>query len=343
MQKNKIKDIFILSCYPNVYEKERLLNETVDKLKQLNKTVLIASHFPVPQYIVKKCDYYIYDAYNMLDIYNHTLDKHGQDYWIKSDCFLAETIIVNHTSALSRIFGIAMQFIKSLNYDYFIILETDSEFDINDLKKFDLYKDRMVNENKDFLFFKPKFTEYAYQGERIYESYCFGGFLKKFLEKFEFPITLDEWNSLLTENKFFWLTEYVLMKKFISFEDKSLILGSIRSQFINSKIDLFTVSESTGIFYNSNDKNRPILFLHNQDYQGRVSKYDIKINMHTRMSIDLDPGGWYYKDLDLNKENTLSVSIKSYRDNKLYSEYKDFITKENLDQKVLFKKFTFLK
>ena len=343
MEKNQIKEIFILSCYPNVPEKERLLNETVDKLKLLNKTVLIASHFPVPQYIVKKCDYYIYDSYNMLDNFNHTLDNHGSDYWLRTEHFLIETTITHHPSALSRIFGIAMNFIKSIGFNYFIIMETDSEYDINDLKKFDIYQNKLILENKDLFFFKPKFIEYNYHNESIYETYCFGGFLEKFLNKFEFPTNLNDWNSLIKESSFYSCFEHLLYKKFYKDEEHYLILSHMKNQFVNSKIDLFTSGESSGIYYNMSNPSRPILFLHNHDHLARSSIYEVKINMEPSRTIELSCGNWYFFDIDLNHEKTLSVVIQTYRDKKLYSEYVDYISPENLEQKKLFKRFTFLK
>lgn len=341
MQQNHINEIFVLSCYPNVPDKERLLNETVDKLKSLNKTVLIASHFPIPQYIVKKCDYYIYDSYNMLDYSNLTLDNHGSDYWMQSDHFLVQTTITHHASALSRIFGITMEFIKSIGYNYFIIMETDSEYDVNDLKKFDIYQNKLIEENKELFFFKPKRTEYSYKDEPVYETYCFGGFIDKFLSYFKFPINLNDWNKLILENPSYSCFEYLLYKKFNHNEDKYIIMGTLKSQFVNSKINLFTVGESSGIYYNASNPSKPVLFLHNHDHLGRNSVYEVKLNIDALRTIELAVDGWYYEEIDLNFHRTISVIIKTYRDNKLYSEYIDYITPENIEQKKQFKRFTY--
>ena len=343
MQQSPINEIFILSCYPNVPDKERLLNETVDKLKSLNKTVLITSHFPIPQYIVKKCNYYIYDSYNMLDYSNHTLDKHGSDYWMQTDHFSIQTTLIHHASAVSRIFGITMEFVKSIGYNYFIIMETDSEYDINDLKKFDDYKNKLISDNKDLFFFKTKFTEFSCKNERVYETYCFGGFIDKFLSTFRFPINLNDWDKLILENPSYYCFEYLLVKKFNHNEDNYLIMGTLKSQFVNSKIDLFTVGESSGIYYNVSDPSRPVLFLHNHDHLSRNSVYEVRLNLEALRTIELNPGGWYYEDINFNYQRTISVSIKTYRDNKLYSEYVDYITPENIEQKKQFKRFTYTK
>jgi hypothetical protein len=65
--------------------------------------------------------------------------------------------------------------------------------------------------------------------------------------------------------------------------------------------------------------------------------------MEALKTMELSHGSWYYSDLDLNYQRTISVVIKTYRDNKLYSEYVDYITDKNIEQKKLFKRFTFIK
>ena len=52
-----MKDIVIVSCYPNTEYKEYLLDECVKQLKLLNKDVLIATHYPIPDYIIKKVNF----------------------------------------------------------------------------------------------------------------------------------------------------------------------------------------------------------------------------------------------------------------------------------------------
>ena len=133
------------------------------------------------------------------------------------------------------------------------------------------------------------------------------------------------------------------MKKFNHNEDDYLIMGTLKSQFVNSKIDLFTVGESSGIYYNVSNPSRPVLFLNNHDHLGRNSVYEVKLNMDVLRTIELNHAGWFYEEIDLNFQRTISVVIKTYRDNKLYSEYVDYITPENIEQKKQFKRFTYTK
>lgn len=339
MKQSSHKEIFIVSCFPNTKLKEKYLNDTISKLKKINKTVLIASHYPVPQYIVEKADYYIYDAYNMVDTENHTLDTDGPDFWVETDQFKMESIITYHASALSRMFGIALEFAENRGYEYFVVMESDSIYDLDDLKRFDEFKKKMVETNKDFLFFSPKFSEFAWQNERVYETYCYGGFLKPFLQQFRWPTAMDGWNALIKENKFNNCMEYLLKQKFKGVEDRALVKGTLKSEMLNSQIDLQTVGECSGIFYNENNPDQPILFLYNHDPLHRPTLYEININM-SKFTITLNCNCWWYQVLDFNHGNN-TVLINTIREGEVYSEYLKTISKESLPELRKFKRIRF--
>ena len=334
------KEIYIISAYPNTKLKEKYLNDTITKLKTLNKKILLASHYPISSYIIEKVDYYIYDSYNMVDNINHTLESDGPDFWVDNDMFHMESIITNHASALSRMFGIAMDFAKDRGYTYFMIMESDSDYNIDDLKLLDKFKSEMVAQNKEYLFFSPKFSEFAWQGERVYETYCFGGVLDSFLQNFKWPTTFEDWNKLIQENKYHNCMEYLLKQKFKNVSEKSLIKGTLKSELLNSKIDLQTVGECSGVFYNENNAEQPILFLYNHDSLKRTTTYEIHINM-LKFTTSLDCNCWMYRVLDFSEGDKITVKINTIRDGELYSEYCTSISKEDLNELKNFKKIKF--
>lgn len=88
---NKILDIFkidasskddeliVVGTYPNLDERLRLTKECINRLKKLNRKILLVSHYPVDFETQKLVDYYIYDSHNPLThhsyyikFYNHT-------------------------------------------------------------------------------------------------------------------------------------------------------------------------------------------------------------------------------------------------------------------------------
>ena len=104
-----MKDIVIVSCYPNTEYKEYLLDECVKQLKLLNKDVLIATHYPIPDYIIKKVNYYIYDSDN-IDFDYKTIDNSENSFYEVNDTFILEYVDKCHSPSLSRIFNLAFNY-----------------------------------------------------------------------------------------------------------------------------------------------------------------------------------------------------------------------------------------
>jgi len=336
--KKEVKEIFIVSAYPDVEEKEELLNKTVTRLKSLGKTVLLASHYAVPNYIVEKVDYYIYDSYNMINT-EHVLEKDGADYWMDNSNFKLQSIVTAHTSALSRMFGLAINFVKSLGYDYFVILESDSDYDLGDLKKFDDIKNDVIENDKKLFFFKPKKTEFCWFDSFVYETYCFGGFVSEFDKRFKFPTTINEWNNLYNEDRKINCMEYLIYKNFSTDEKDYHILGTLRSYFLNSKIDLFSFGDPIGIYYNEKDEMKPVIFLLNQ---GNYKKtYYISCSSYIGLrKMEINPGCWWLDCIDISTYD-LDVYIWVEENGKTTKRFKQNINKESVKKLKSYKVITF--
>lgn len=323
------KEIFILSAYPDVEGKEKLLNDTVTKLKSLGKTVMIASHYPIPAYIVEKVDYYLYDSFNMMNV-NHTLEADGPDYWMETDSFRMETIVTAHSSALSRMFGLALDFVKVAGYDYFVAMESDSDYDIEDLKKFEILKKETVDNGKKLFFFRPKRTEFSWNNSFVYETYCFGGLVSEFVKKLKFPTTYEEWNKLYAEDRNINCFEYFLYKHFGSNEKEYLINGTLKSYLVNSRVDLFTVGDSIGVYYNLNDELVPVLFAFNHGAYKKT--YHISMsNGVTYKKIDISPGHWWMDWVNLrDPAYNIDVSAWVEENGEIVKRFNKLVTKDNI-------------
>jgi len=331
-----VKEIYIISTYPNTDEKERLLNDTVTKFKKLGKDVLITSHYPVPEYIVEKADYYIYDSKNMLDT-NRTLETNGPDYWMDDSQFRLESIIVNHVSSLSRTFSISMEFVKNLGYEYFVIIESDSEYDLDDLTYFDIIRDKTLQKNRRLFFCKPRHAEFNWFGSSVYETYCFGGMLEDFYEIYAFPRELDEWKKDIKDLGSVCI-EYVLYKKFNQYESDYLILGTIKSWLRNSKVDLFSHSGPSGVYYNLKDEYLPVLFIYNNDEDDVEFKFNNGVWYRT---MNVTKKTWYYEVLDLKHNDNLNIRIEKYVKGKLQSSTQEIISKKNIKERKKYRTILF--
>jgi hypothetical protein len=324
-----MKEIVIISCWPSTEYRENLLVKIIKQLKQLNKEILIASHYPVPDYIANQVDYYIYDKTNTLYT-DKTLDTYPADYYFKNEGFRIEGINISQSAALSRIFNIALSFIKNLEYDYFTILEADAEFDIEDLKKLDDIKLHLVKNNKKLFFFKLGEFEYPYWEENgifeIYETFCFGGFLKEFNSKLIFPKTLEEWNKILLLDKNNHGLEYFVTNTFKKYKDDYYILNSTHKEFSKSKINTDTVSDLEGIYFNIKDENNPILFLRNTGTKPKTYKI---LPFHPE--VTLNPGTWWFNYLNISEYNH-DLKVIVYEEDKIVKNFNILIDKEWIDR-----------
>lgn len=338
-----MKDIVIVSCYTNTEYKEFLLNECIKKLKSIGKTTLIASHYPVPDYIVKKSDYYIYDNYN-IDFKHKTLDNSPHCFVEENVGFKLEFLEKCHSPSLSRIFNLSLNFLKHLKYDYFTIIESDSEYDIEDLNKLDTIKDDLINSNKSFFFFKLRPYQFPYWESigihEVFESYCFGGFINKFLEKCTFPNDVETWISLYNTDYKNQHLEYYITSIFKNHSDECLILDSFRHIFKNSNINLTTVGDPSGIYYNINDENVPIIFLMNNQHKER--KYFIRTShWNIQNEITLNPNCWWFCGLNiLNSDHDMSITICEEHNvisRNYYVISKHFLLNQKLTHRITFK------
>jgi glycosyltransferase involved in cell wall biosynthesis len=331
----KDMDITIVSTYPNNKLKEKLLVDTVAKLKSLDKTVLIASHYPVPDYIVKKADYYLYDANNLFDPF-HTIDRDGPDFWADLGQLRMETTMLTHLSSLSRIFRLSLDFVKTLGFEYFTIIESDSEYDINDLKKLDTeIRYKILGEDKRIFFFKPKITEFSWHDSPVYETYCFGGFIDAFTQIFSFPKTLESWSELYKGR--YNCLEYILYQKFHKHEDKIFVIdGTLRGFLPNSKIDLFSAGEVSGVYYNMKDKNKPILLLYNKNSYPLTYKWIVSPIIGEN-SVTLNGQCYSFRYIDINQYNH-NVKIDVYKDDELISSIEETVSKDTIENKKSFKR-----
>jgi len=325
-----MKEIVILSCWPSDEYREKLLVDLINKLKTLNKEILIASHHVIPSYIINMVDYCIYDKTNTIYT-NKTLKTYPADYYFKCDLFRIEAINIAHSAALSRIFNIALNFIKNLEYDYFTILEADAEFDINDLKKLDDIKVDLVKNNKKLFFFKLRPYEFPYWEDNgifeVYETFCFGGFLKEFNSKLTFPKTLDEWNQNLLKDKNNHLFEYIVTEAFKEHKNNYAILDSSRNIFTNSKTNTSTIIKLNGVYINPKDINTPILFFHNESNQTRT----YKILSPFLQEVTLDPDYWWFNYLSMSEPN-IDVKVVVYEEDKIIESFNSLIDKEWIDR-----------
>lgn len=313
-----MKEIVIVSCYADTEYKERLLNECIVKLKLLNKDILIATHHPVPDYIVKKVNYYLYDGLNINFEYK-TLDNSKSSFLEETSTFKLEYLQKSYTPSLSRMFNLALNFVKQLEYDYFTIIESDSEYELEDLAKLDDIKFQLVKSNKNFFFFKS-------ETDGLFETYCFGGLLYKFLSKFNFVKEYDEWIKLYKNDTRNINLEFYVTDAFNKIRHECLVLDGIKNVFNKSKINVIKLFDPTGIYYNITNETTPILFLMNN--QKTIRKFVIRSSCHgVTNDVELNPMCWWFIGIDIKQYNH-DISITIFEQENVISRTSFVITRD---------------
>lgn len=312
---NCMREIYIISAWPSTEERKLLLIKLIQQLKSLGKEILVASHLPIPHNIINMVDYCIYDRENTIYT-DKNLDNYPADFWFENDEIRLEGVELNHSAALSRLFNISLNFVKNLEYDYFVIMESDAEFDIEDLKKINHLKIDLVKNDKKLFFFKLRSQEFAYWEDNgiyeLYETLIFGGFLKEFNDRLTFPKNLKEWNDVLHKEKMNHALEVLVTNAFKKYKDDYLILDSVRYFFKKSKTNIFTLSSLDGVYYNAERKNFPILFFRNLSDTDKF----YKIYGDIREEIVLSKSHWRWMELDISNR-PLKINIDIYEKEKL--------------------------
>lgn len=333
-----IKEIFIIDTYTNTESKEQILNKLIDQLNKTNKDILIVSHYPIPESINKKVKYFLYDSDNLSDI-NHNLSTHGPDYWVDNDKFRMDSIISTHPLPISKSMNLSLNLAKSLGYEYFTFMEFDCNISDKDFPLIEKINHEVVNENKKLYFFKTKPHEFTWHNMVVYETMMFGGFIDEFLSVFIPPRTQEEWSKITNKYKEGYCFESIFMEYFSPFEEKYKIYDKMSVFFKNSIINEFTINEAMGIFYNTKDKSKPVVFICNHDHKQRRSKYLISINI-SRYECELDCDWWWYETIDTSKGN-IDVKIECIRDQQIYRRFWKTIGQHNIEELKPFHQFYF--
>jgi len=139
-------DVFFLDCYTDTEEKEKLLLNTIQKLKKYNKPIIIVTHYPVSSIVQKEVDHIVYDSKNVMS------ENWNLNWWWVRDNFLK---IVSSYEQRYHAVGVysslknGCSFAKNkFNFAHFIEYDIDVDLD----KYLENVNEQRAN-GKDFIFF----------------------------------------------------------------------------------------------------------------------------------------------------------------------------------------------
>lgn len=107
-----MKEIVIFGSYCNTKEKLQALENSIKGAKNTGLDVLVFARYPIPEYLQKQCDYYIFDKSNPV-----LTDRSLNHYLTIHDKYISNWFQDYGYAALEQIVK-TLGFAKSLNYDY---------------------------------------------------------------------------------------------------------------------------------------------------------------------------------------------------------------------------------
>lgn len=234
-----MKSLFIIPTHAPNIAKQNLLLKCIDALKaaESNFDIMITSHTPLPENIISKVEYYIYDNDNRFS------NASGSIFWTYVQDF---TVLrfgkYSHEYPIIRLVRNSIHLAKANEYKFFFSTDFDNIYSVEDIKKFIELKDRMMAANKEFIFFNPPNAVWVVDHIPLYGIYYdltnFGGSVDKFLELFDnyFPKTLEEYNKKLGHIKPGrpQCLEHYFYDAFKSAKHNTLVLDQYVKEFVNN-------------------------------------------------------------------------------------------------------------
>ena len=233
-----MKKIIIISSYATTPEREKTLNDCIDKVCNKGYDVMLTSHYPVPDYIQKKVNYCIYDSDNTLLPY-----KISPYFWISNAQFDVEVCINSHNLTICRnmLNGIGLS--KIMKYDFFFFMESDNIFSDDDFIRLDDLSNQMLVNDKHLIFFKNQWISEHGEAHTNYETLIFGGKVNYFLDNMPLPSTTEEYTQIYFPNNEVFnsvVLEKIFFSKLSHLEDEIFIINDSSKKFFqNSVINKF--------------------------------------------------------------------------------------------------------
>ena len=310
-----MKEIVLITDFSNTEEKITILRKLVDNLKD-DYEICLNSHFILPQDIINKVDYYLYDKSNILifdnrykgvrSFINNSFNLIYKDY----------SAPASHFPAIIRQIFTSLIYLKSLRYDVVHLIEYDSQIlnldifsqNLEEILNFDaiIYKDEYRFISNFYSLNLNKFSEcdFIFDEDKVIDLYK-----RNFLEDFRYCI----------ERSMFQ----------IIFDDKNLKIKKEKDLLSFIEFGKYEIGEE-----DEYRKNDVLYFTHDNLYyffaynrSNNISNYEIIIDNIHILNFSLDPSFW---KVDVLKDISEINRSKCYINNNLFFDI-DFNQEENKD------------
>ena len=110
-----MKEIVLIMDHPTTEKRLERLLSLIHLLKGENRKIILSSHILIPEYIVDKCDYFLYDRENLYDTIDYTEDTPSQALYCGETIFISPEFSIPFNDKDYR-YSCISHFLLSLNY-----------------------------------------------------------------------------------------------------------------------------------------------------------------------------------------------------------------------------------
>jgi hypothetical protein len=240
---------------------------------------MVVSHHALPEHILGLVDYFVYDSNNTFNNYS------GAFAWkMVGNLTVNIRITKSHNYPIVRSMRNAFGLANALGYEFFFFTEFDHTFSETDTQRLTELKYSMLDQSKDFLFFRPRNAVWQVDGVSIYDVYYetsfFAGKVAPFTKIFDgyFPSELNDFNSAFgqMEKDAPNCLEHLFYNAYHRFITKSVVIEQyVKEYFTDSKINVSSAENTKSLLLRAND-GRDFLYITNDN----VDEYLFKVYMN---------------------------------------------------------------
>lgn len=306
-----MKSLLCITAYAKTEKKREILRRCIQSAKSLGMDILISSHAALPEDIIESVDYYIYDADNRFS------NSDGIFFW-KSVDVVTITVAsrVSHEYPILKLMRNYLHLAKANKYEFLFQMDFDCILSETDVQQLLSLRDRLIEEEKDFIFFHPLDASWRVDGVDLigiyYDLYVYGGKVNKMLDVFEayFPDSIERYNESLgkiepgrpkcLEYYFYdaFKTKRVRTVLVNQYVNEFLTSSSLNeSRLINNVCKILPANNGKYYLYIANDNIESFKF--KVQINGVTSEYDLVGN----------PIPASYSLIELNEESNIVVEI----------------------------------
>ena len=313
----------IIDTYPSGARESEILSQCIDSVKPLGYDIVITSHLPIDVEICKKAELVVYDSNNTFLPPDRT-----PFFWFKCNLFDIHIFNAGHTLPICRNMRNGLQMAKSLGYEEFIFTESDVIFSLEDLNKLKDLIDKMSEEGKTMLFFRPE--EYRdCENSYVYETLIFGGNINYFLNTFNPPKDIADWDEL----NMGYTLELSFYEQFSFDESKFLLVNDHSSRiFTTSKVNISRYGLfNCDVLFSEKYPDEPVLYIMHSLVNPEPKYIEIFINGSIIYSSYLYQSTYWFDSYKFN-DDEITVNVYDADDKKYLFMSKSFVlSKSNID------------